>query len=184
MVQGSRETGVARRASPDGTQQARAFAAAIAREHGAELHRFLLRRVANREDVADIVQEVYLQLLHIPDTQLIHNPLGYIRGIATHVVSRFRQRQGHGHVVFDSDVADVAVDREEWRDGVEGGAYFERQASQALAQLPANELAVLLLEQRDGLTQAQIAEKLGLSIHTVKKYSVRALAHVRASLER
>ena len=29
-----------------------------------------------------------------------------------------------------------------------------------------------------------IAQKLGLSVHTVKKYSVEALAHVRASLER
>ena len=64
------------------------------------------------------------------------------------------------------------------------GSLTERQVEEALAQLTPNRLAVLLLERRDGLSLRQIAGKLGLSMHTVKKYSVEALAHVRASLEK
>lgn len=163
---------------------ARAFAAKVVESYSAELQRFLRRRVYDAQDLGDLVQEVYLRLLRVQNIETVRNPLAYIYGIAGHVASEFNMRQRQGRMVFDSTVVESLTENPESPQFVEGGGFFERQVGDALAQLPANRLAVLLLERREGLGHAEIAARLGLSVHTVKKYSVEALAHVRASLER
>lgn len=163
---------------------ARAFALQAVQDYSGELHRFLRRRVADAQDLGDLVQEVYLRLLRVQNLESVRNPLAYIYGIAGHVASEFNMRQRQGRLVFDSTVVEAVADNPGQTGFDEGGAFFERQVGDALAQLAPSRLAVLLLERREGLSHAQIAARLGLSVHTVKKYSVEALAHVRASLER
>lgn len=164
--------------------RASGFAAAAFENYHAELHRFLRRRVARAQDLDDLVQEVYLRMVRIEKSEMVRNPLAYIYGIASHVASEFHMRERHRRVDFDSMAVDALADNPAHLRPNDSGAFTERQAEEALAQLSANRLAVLLLERRDGLSLEQIAEKLGLSVHTVKKYSVEALAQVRASLER
>jgi len=164
-------------------QPGREFAARAVHDYSAELHRFLRRRVAEAQDLGDLVQEVYLRLLRVQNTETVRNPLAYIYGIAAHVASEFNMRQRQGRMVYDSTVVEAVAENPGQAAFSEGGGFFERQVGDALAQLPPNRLAVLL-ERREGLSHAQIAQRLGLSVHTVKKYSVEALAHVRASLER
>jgi RNA polymerase sigma factor (sigma-70 family) len=169
------------------TAEAHAFAVMAVGQYGRQLHAFLRRRVWRPEELDDLVQEVYLRLLRVDDADKVRNPLAYIYGVAAHVASEFNMRGHKGKVVFDSSAVEASMDEESGyadRPSMEGGAFFERHVSDALRQLSARHLAVLLLERRDGLTHAQIAGKLDLSVHTVKKYSVQALAHVRASLER
>ncbi|MDN5782297.1 MAG: RNA polymerase sigma factor [Luteimonas sp.] len=168
----------------DPGEQAREFAASTMHQHGEALQRFLRGRVARPQDLGDLVQEVYLRLLRVRKHDEVLNPLAYVYGIAANVASEFQMRERRDRTVYDSELMQTAADAPaELPDG-EGGAYFEHQVNQALAALPPMRLAVLLLERREGLSQPQIAEKLGLSAHTVKKYSVEALAHVRASLQR
>ncbi len=160
------------------------FAAATLRDHGEELRRFLRRRVVRSQDLADLVQEVYLRLLRINVSESVRDPLAYVFGIAANVASEFQMRERRSRTVYDSELMQTAADAADELPEGDGGAYFEHQVNQALAALPPMKLAVLLLERREGLSQAQIAEKLGLSVHTVKKYNVEALAQVRASLQR
>ncbi|MEO8998694.1 MAG: RNA polymerase sigma factor [Rhodanobacter sp.] len=165
------------------SEQAREFADSAVRSYHEDLHRFLRRRVWHAQDLDDVVQEVYLRLLRVKNSEMVRNPLAYLYGVASHVVREFNLGKHHTRMVFDSDAVDTMMDNPA-SSSMEAGGHFERQVSEALAQLPANRMAVLLLERRDGLSHAEIAQKLGLSLHTVKKYSVEALAHVRASLER
>jgi RNA polymerase sigma-70 factor (ECF subfamily) len=165
-------------------EKARHFATSAIRSHHADLHRFLRRRVWHAQDLDDVVQEVYLRLLRVKNSDLVRNPLAYLYGVAAHVVREFNLGKHRTHLVFDSDAIDALMEDPQFSGPMEPGGQLERQVSEALSQLPANQLAVLLLERRDGLSQADIAQKLGLSRHTVKKYSVEALAQVRASLER
>lgn len=163
------------------------FAAAAADSYGKQLHDFLRRRVRRAEDMDDLAQEVYLRLLRIKAPDTVRNPLAYIYGVASHVVSEFNMRDLKGHVVFDSQVADITLEAQEaeTRHGSpEDAGYLRRNVNEALQQLSDTHMAVLLLERRDGLSHGEIAERLGLSVHTVKKYVVQALAQVRASLER
>lgn len=153
------------------------------REHGADLRRYLRSRLARPQDLDDVVQEVYLRLLRVQQRDKVQNPLAYVFGIAANVVSEFRLRERRSRLVYDSDVMQAAADAPAAQVEGEAGAFFEHQVKQALTQLPPMRLAVLLLERREGLTHPQIAERLGLSVHTVKKYSVEALAQVRAGLQ-
>lgn len=169
--------------TPGQEPTAREFAAAILREHGAPLEHYLRARASRPQDLDDMVQEVYLRLLRVRHRDKVENPLAYVFGIAANVVSEFRLRERGSRMVFDSEVMQAAADAPSAQATGEAGAFFEQQVREALAGLPRMRLAVLLLERREGLDHAQIAERLGLSVHTVKKYSVEALAQVRASLQ-
>ncbi len=168
------------------TPAARELAAATMREHGEQLHRFLRRRVRHADDLDDLAQEVYLRLLRVKDVGTVRDSLAYVYGVAAHVVSEFHMRGHKSRVVFDSEVADITMDVRSAapeRLNEDMGGYFQKRVNDALGQISDMRLAVLLLERRDGLSHADIAARLGLSVHTVKKYAVQALAQVRASLE-
>jgi RNA polymerase sigma factor (sigma-70 family) len=57
---------------------------------------------------------------------------------------------------------------------------LERQLENALRELLPTHLAVLLLHKRDGLSYEAVAERLGISVHTVRKYLYQARTQVRA----
>ena len=54
-----------------------------------------------------------------------------------------------------------------------------QELEKILVTLPPVYQSVLLLRKRDGLNHAEIAEKLGISIHTVRKYLTRAMTECR-----
>ena len=169
------------------TPDAQKFAAEVICNYSTQLHRFLRRRVRNASDLEDLIQEVYLRLLRIKSVDSIRNSLAYVYGVASHVASEFNMREGKGRVVFDSPTMYAALgarSRTLASQYEESGGFLERRINEALGELSSRHLAVLLLERREGLTHAQIADRLSLSVHTVKKYSVQALACVRANLER
>lgn len=54
----------------------------------------------------------------------------------------------------------------------------------AISGIPAHEREVVFLAYRDGLTQLEIAERLGVPLGTVKSRTRRALAHLRQAIAR
>ncbi|MEP7246277.1 MAG: sigma factor [Gammaproteobacteria bacterium] len=60
--------------------------------HGGQLRRFLAARVRNVADVPDIVQEVYLRMLRIPNVESIRSPEAYLFTVAQHVVQQHTLR--------------------------------------------------------------------------------------------
>jgi|SRR5271169_4343229 len=155
------------------------------RDHAAELHRFLARRVAHAQDADDLGQEVFARLLRVRDADLIRNPLSYLLGIATHVVREFRQRKEHERVLFDSVLADDLCDNSQHTagQGIADQLELRERLDQALTQLPAPHRLVLLLVKREGLSYAEAARAAGLSVHTIEKYVVEARARLRVILE-
>src|ERR1700731_3847653 len=63
-----------------------ALVADLAASHGDQLRAFLVVRVRNIDDVPDIVQEVYLRMLRIPNIESIRSPEAYLFTVAQHVV--------------------------------------------------------------------------------------------------
>lgn len=148
-----------------------------------ELHRYLLRRLRHPQDTDDLAQEVYLRLCRLDDEKCVHKPLAYLYGIASHVLADFRieVEQQREHITVDSETV------EEWSDSpscvlpddLGDRLNLQQQIDKALAQLPPTHAAVLLAHKRDGMSYDEVAEALGLSIHTVEKYVTQAKARIR-----
>jgi RNA polymerase sigma-70 factor (ECF subfamily) len=154
--------------------------------HGAQLQRFLLARVANRADVPDIAQEVYLRMLRIPNIESIRSPEAYLFTVAQHVVAQHALKaQTRPPVVeltqlLTSSSAAFQADPMLELDA----AQCLEELQHALEELSPNARAVFMLHRRDGLSIDDIGVRLGISRPMVKKYLSRALMHFRQRLER
>lgn len=148
-----------------------------------ELHRYLMRRLRQPQDVDDLAQEVYLRLCRLDDERCVHKPLAYLYGIASHVLADFRiEVEAEREVVtVDSDTVEEWIDQPSCvlPDDLADRLNLQQQIDRALAQLPPTHAAVLLAHKRDGLSYDEVAEKLGLSIHTVEKYVTQAKSRIR-----
>jgi RNA polymerase sigma-70 factor (ECF subfamily) len=145
------------------------------------LHQFLMQRLRNAEDAADLAQEVYLRMLRVEKQELVRSPRDYLYGIASHVVYQFKFRHRRELVTFDSEAVDQAVDApaEIYADEVVDRVGAQQHLEWALSQLPPMQRAVLWLRRCDQLSDQEIAQRLNLSVHTVKKYLFKAQARMR-----
>lgn len=169
--------------SPKDRKSTAAFAGSAFEQYRAALQHFLMLRLHSAENAQDLAQEVYLRLLRVENAELVRKPQAYLYRIASHVVYEFRMRERNEPVDFDSEAVEQQVEHPpnvspgEISDRLDA----ERRLERVLAQLPPTYRAVLLMKKRDGWSYLEIARALGISVHTVKKYLVRAVAQCRAA---
>lgn len=146
---------------------------------------FLGRRVRRASDAPDLAQEVYLRFLRADRAELIRNPEAYLYTIAVNLVREqavLDRRWGHAVDALESSEP-ALVDFRTPEEDVERAS--RRSCLESLIEaLPPKFQAVLILQYRDGLTYEQIARRLGITTHTVKKYVVQGLALCRKRLSR
>src|SRR5437016_3518300 len=92
--------------------RARARASVFA-EYSPDLHRFLLRLLQSRADVADLMQEIVIAFMAVPRETVIEDPAKYLFGIAKHLVSGFLAKANRNPVTYDSDAVDDLLERPE-----------------------------------------------------------------------
>lgn len=151
------------------------FSGAI-NEYAPRLYGFLVHRLGNREDAHDLAQEAYLRLLRVDRAKIIHKPESYLFRIASNLANEFNLHQRRSPTV-DLDLREEG-DGDAFERSLEHRAAI-RRLEKILDGFPPIYRAVLLLRKRDGLSREEIAEKLGISVHTVKKYTARAAARCR-----
>ena len=158
----------------------------LAATHGDQLRRFLVARVRNVVDVPDIVQEVYLRMLRIPNIESIRSPEAYLFTVARHVVQQHALRQTATPPsveltqMFDIPSTAFEVDPVLATDA----AQCVEQLQGAMEELSPKVRATFLLHRRDGLSLDDIGTRLGISRPMVKKNLMKALMHFRQRLER
>lgn len=154
-------------------------------EHGEQLRRFLRTRVQNAADVPDLVQEVFLRVLRVPQYDTIRMPEAYIFTIARHVAQQYRLRTsmaGRSHDL-DEMLAELRV-ADESDPALEVSAQqCVEQLDQAFTGLSPKIQATFLLYRRDGLSMDEISERLGVSRPMAKKYLAKALIAFRKRLK-
>lgn len=156
------------------------FAAETQKLYGADLYFFLLSRLRNEQDAKDVVQEVYLRLLRLGTGELVRDPHAYVYFVARQVMAQFRMRVKLDPLVYDSALlpnrdAELA---EVGRDSVADRWLALSEVEGLLAALPPMHRNVLTMRKLDGLSWLQIAERLKISVHTVKKYLCEANARI------
>lgn len=156
------------------------FVTQVILAYGSELHRFLSRRLRRQEDAADIAQEVYLRLLRLPRTDLIRKPHAYVYFIAAQIAAEHRMREKHEPLTFDSAALEQLTSEAAYNrpDAAADDMDNERELRRLLGRLPVMHRNVLVLSRRDGFSNKEIARKLELSEHTVKKYLYEATARI------
>jgi RNA polymerase sigma factor (sigma-70 family) len=168
---------------PDGKK---AFVAALAKEHGQGLRRFLAARLREAvDDIPDLVQEVYLRLLRVPNHDTIRSPQAYLFTVAHHVLHQ--HKMSLAATPESVDVLDVLAEMEIHSVDDPAAQLDVRRRLQELDlllhQVPPRCRATFILHRRFGFTLEEIAGQLGVSRPMVKKYLVKALVHCKQHLE-
>lgn len=167
-------------------EAARALITGLVASHGVKLRRFLLLRLRNAADVPDILQEVYLRMLRIPNVESIRSPEAYLFTVAQHVVQQHGLRQSATPPSVELsemlNSARAVPDVDPVLD-LDAQQCLERLQAE-LDRLPPKLRATFLLHRRDGLSLEEIAQRLGTSLPMVKKNLMQALVQLRQRLER
>jgi RNA polymerase sigma factor (sigma-70 family) len=145
------------------------------------LRRFLASRNAVRgADFDDVAQEVFLRLLRYDAARIVEHPQAYLFKMAANVVAewsiRASNRLAHEPRWLASLVAEDRTDDALDRDAA------RLEVKRALNTLTPRERAILKLYFEDGLTQAEIAEHLGVSFRIVRRDFERSYAKLRSEL--
>ena len=143
------------------------------------LYRYFMRRRLRPEDAEDAVQEVFVRLSRRRGLAGLENVEGYLFETAASVAidhhRRGRVRSEGRHDAYDESlhaVSDFASDR------VLEGKQELAMVLEGLRELPERTRNVFLLARLERMRHAEIARRLGISVSTVEKHVVRALAHL------
>jgi RNA polymerase sigma-70 factor (ECF subfamily) len=150
------------------------------------LQRYFVRRVRRRSDVEELAQEVYLRLLRVADADALRNPEGYLYAIAANLIKEHARQQyisRNGVTLEDAGFPEVLSEELSYADILDTGQRAKR-LREVLQELPARCQAAVVMRHWHGLSYAEIAQQLNISVNMVKKYLVHALAHCRRRMGR
>ncbi len=158
------------------------IASLYAAEHR-RLERMLMRRGLSAQSAADAVQDAFLRLLR-GSTRDVRDLRSYVRRTAeTVAIDHHRSERRAGLIVdrfqpLDENVADPLPLAEE---AMISGEDLAALAA-AMRELPPRTREVLVLHRFDGLSYAEISDRLGIAKNTVMVHMVKALGCLKSTL--
>ncbi len=157
------------------SDQARWFATEV-QPHEAHLRRWLESRFPSVADHDDLVQESFLRLLNARSTGPIGNVRAFLFTIARNVaLNHIRsRRRTHPAGVPEIDAVVLPDERADTPEAVARRQEIEL-LREALAELPERCREVFVLRRLRGLSQKDIAARLGIAEKTVENHSLLAL---------
>ena len=183
-----------RKAEPGTVPAVRPDVAEIYRTHEAGLRGFVSRRVSIKEDVEDILQNVFFSLSRV---DLDENPIEYITSwlysvARNQITDRWRKHTTEPMPTLKgrSDDDDFIADISELLAGESGDPEtdFLRSAvwnelEAALAELPAEQRSVFEMTEMEGFSFRDISESTGVAVNTLLSRKRYAVLHLRERLE-
>lgn len=149
------------------------------RSEAPRLARFIRRSVRNNDEVNDLVQETFVNFVAAAPRERLRSPEAYLRTIARHLLWHFaKRRRRYAEIRFvpvDEAFHVPVVPQQEW---LMEASDFIRQYEEALAELPTRTREIFRLSRQDGLTQQEIADRLGMTVRGVKYHMKKALLYL------
>lgn len=158
--------------SSDGLQE-------LAGRYGGPLRRFFERRLQNKPDPDDLVQEVFVRLIRQGNVGTIEHLDGYVFQVAANVLRdharrwAVRKEEVH-HSLLDEDTLEGGFSPERVLLGTEA---LESLIA-ALYELPEKTRIIFALYHFESVPQVEIARRLGMSLSTLEKHMSRANLHL------
>ena len=149
-------------------------------EHYEELIRTWTRRLRNRQEAEDLAHDTFVRVLEAKSIQ-VEQPRAYLHQTARNIaVDAYRREDRREAMELGAlDQTPPSGDPEHFMHAIQLADSIE----QALAELPLNCRKIFIWQKIEGLTQQEIAERLGLSKNMVEKYMIRTLRHLRDRLD-
>jgi RNA polymerase sigma factor (sigma-70 family) len=145
-----------------------------------ELQRFFLGQTRNAQAVEELMQELYKCLLEYHPPAVLSKPQGYLWRVAWSVLHEANERaQRH---LPGASCDPVTLDQ--FAAEQHGNLWFPDSATdletletleRALSRLPRTDRTAIYLHKGEGWTYKEIAMRMGVSSHAVKKYIGRGL---------
>lgn len=147
------------------------------------LRRHLIRRGLSAPAAADIVQDAFVKLLRAPKDD-IRDVRAYLRRAAETIAIDDWRRQRRSDSVIDSAgyQQDVVADSAPAPDAAIMAREEQAALVAAIEALPPRCREVLLLHRFEGLSYAEIAQRLGISRNTVMVHLANAMSALRRRL--
>lgn len=149
------------------------------------LARYLTRLCASPDDVQDVMQEAYLQVYCALRRS---GPEGHVPAALLYTTARNIAFSRHRHRKVMAAAAPAVTEEERLRreqagieQQVDRGQQL-RRLLQAVNGLPPKCRDVFVLRMIEGLSQREIAERLGIAVSTVEKHLARGLQQCRQEL--
>ncbi len=150
------------------------------------LKRYLSRFFSRSQDVDDLTQETFLRAFADGGAG-VHNPRAFLYRIARNLALNERDRMANKTTVFMEDSPDPAVlgagDQVSVEETVEGRRKMTIFA-EAISALPPQCRQVFILRKIHGLSQKEVALRLGISVSTVEKHLAAGLLKCSEHLRR
>jgi RNA polymerase sigma factor (sigma-70 family) len=169
--------------------QDQAITEAVERQRS-RLRNFIRRRVADPDDVEDILQDVFFELVEAYRLVKPVREIGaWLFQVARNrIIDRFRKRKtealSHLSVVTEDDETLSIEDLLPSSDGNPETAFLRsvllERLAEALAELPDEQRVIFIAQEIEGRSFAELALESGLSINTLlsrKRYAVLHLRH-------
>jgi RNA polymerase sigma-70 factor (ECF subfamily) len=156
----------------------------LCRQEWVTVYRVVVGWVSSRQEAEDVTQEVFLRALrHLEGYQSESGSFRpYLITVARNLLrDRWRAENRHAGGGYDPGVG------EEWDDGPEAAVLAAEGRAEliaAMAQLPSDHQRVLRLRLIEGRSAAEAAAVLERTPEAVRQLQHRALAALRAGLER
>lgn len=150
--------------------------------YGKRLYHFSLGYLKSKSDAEEIVQEVFLKIWHLRDSldpELSFN--AYLFKIAyRQIMERFRKTNLERRYLADIS-AEVVTFTDELNERTDYHSLLQL-INKSIDRLPPRQKEVILMRRSAGMTVADIAENLGLSLKTVEHHLTEALKNIKACI--
>ena len=169
----------------------------IITEHQSRLKSFIRKRVPNKEDAEDILQDVFYQLIKAVENTL--NPIEQVsawlyRVARNTIINKGNKKQEEelpvyrydedgnilkdfSNFLFDDENIAVTPETEYLR------SLVWQELETALSELPPEQREAFELMELDGISAKEIAESIGVPVNTLLSRKHYAVKHLRKRLE-
>jgi RNA polymerase sigma factor (sigma-70 family) len=150
-------------------------------QHHSWLKSWLRKKLGDSETAADLAQDTFVRMLAKPSPENLDEPRAYLAVVAKGLMSNWYRRRA-----IEQAYLDILASRpEQYAASPEERAMILEllfEIDTMLGKLPAKARSAFLLSQLEELTYSEIAEKLDVSLSTVKRYMVLGFAHCLAAM--
>lgn len=152
--------------------------------HYEELRSYFRKRVSSRHEADDLTQEAYVRIYGRKKSDAIKEPIRLLYRIARNLlIDRSRRAQTRPKMAsFDQEahIAQATPSPAMMAQAQDELAILR----EAVANLPERCQQVFILSRFEGLSYAEIADRLGITTKTVENHMGRAILACRAALEK